>query len=80
MKVLWIQIKFTASQRSLALVAADAKQQELIGRVLNAVYEAFLTEDLVTVVRKNKGCTINSKFMRKQSDLRVKDVLAKELF
>ena len=58
----------------------DAKQQELIGRVLNEVYEAFMGEDLVTVVIKNKGCTINFKYMRKQSDLRVKDVLATELF
>ena len=58
----------------------DAKQQELIGRVLNAVYDAFLDEDLATVIKKNKGCTINFKYMRKQSDLRVKDVLATELF
>jgi hypothetical protein len=58
----------------------DAKQQELIGRVLNAVYEAFLTEDLVTVVKKNKGCSIDFRAMRKQSDLRVKDVLADKLF
>ena len=58
----------------------DAKKPELIGRVLNAVYEAFLVEDLVTVVRKNKGCTINFKMMRKNSDNRVKEVLKDVLF
>jgi hypothetical protein len=58
----------------------DAKRGELIGRVLNAVYEAFLIEDLTTVVRKNNGCTINFKYMRKQCDNRVKEVLKDELF
>lgn len=58
----------------------DAKRGELIGRVLNAVYDSFITEDLVTVVRKNKGCTINFNFMKKESDNRVKEVLREELF
>ena len=58
----------------------DAGQKELIGRVFHAVYESFLTEDLATVVRKNKNCKIDFRVMRKQSDLRVKDVLNEELF
>ena len=58
----------------------NAKRNELIGRALNAVYEAFITEDLATVVRKNKNCNINFRFMKKQSDWRVKEVLADELF
>lgn len=58
----------------------EAKKNELIGRVLNAVYDSFITEDLVTVVRKNKSCTINFRHMKKQSDNRVKEVLADELF
>lgn len=58
----------------------DAKRNELIGRVLNAVYDAFIEEDLLTVVRKNKTCAINFRFMKKQSDIRVKEVLSNELF
>lgn len=58
----------------------DAKRNELIGRTLNAVYDTFITEDLVTVVRKNKTCSINFRFMKKQSDARVKEVLKDELF
>ena len=57
-----------------------AKRNELIGRTLNAVYEAFITEDLVTAVRNNKNCTINFRFLKKQSDHRVKEVLGEELF
>lgn len=58
----------------------NAKQKEMIGRVLNAVYTVFIDEDLLTVVRKNKTCTINFRFMKKQSDLRVKEVLRNQLF
>lgn len=58
----------------------NASQNEMIGRVLNAVYETFLIEDLLTVVRKNKHCTINFQYMKKQSDNRVKAVLKDELF
>ena len=58
----------------------DAHRGELIGRVLNAVYDSFIEEDLITVVRKNKGCTINFASMKRASDKRVKDVLRNELF
>ena len=58
----------------------EAKRGELIGRVLTAVYESFIEEDLITVVRKNKSCTINFASMKKASDGRVKDVLRNELF
>ena len=58
----------------------DASRNELIGRVLNAVYDSFIEEDLITVVRKNKGCTINFNNMKKSSDTRVKEVLKTELF
>ena len=58
----------------------DAKRGELIGRTLNAVYDSFITEDLVTVVRKNKNCTINFNAMKHESDNRVKEVLKEELF
>ena len=58
----------------------NAKRGELIGRVLNSVYDSFITEDLVTVVRKNKNCTINFSHMKKESDNRVKEVLREELF
>ena len=58
----------------------DASRNELIGRVLNAVYDSFIEEDLITVVRKNKGCTINFGNMKKSSDTRVKEVLRTELF
>ncbi len=42
----------------------SASRNELIGRVLNAVYDSFIEEDLITVVRKNKGCTINFNNMK----------------
>lgn len=58
----------------------DAKRQELIGRVLSSVYDSFINEDLLTVVRKNKNCIINFNIMRTQSNNRVKDVLREELF
>ncbi len=58
----------------------DAKRNELIGRLLNSVYDTFIEEDLITVVRKNKNCAINFVKMRKSSDMRVKEVLKDELF
>ena len=58
----------------------DATRQEMIGRVLNAVYESFLEEDLLTVVRKNKNCTISFVAMKAESNKRVKEVLKDELF
>ncbi len=58
----------------------NANRNELIGRVLSGVYEAFLEEDLLTVVRKNKKCTINFIAMKTESNNRVKEVLKDELF
>lgn len=58
----------------------NAKRQELIGRVLYSVYDSFINEDLLTVVKKNKNCTINFNVMKTQSNNRVKDTLREELF
>lgn len=58
----------------------DIQRNQLIGRVLNAVYDNFIVEDLVTVIRKNKNCSINFQYMKKQSSNRVKEVLKDELF
>ena len=58
----------------------NATRQEMIGRVLGAVYESFLEEDLLTVVRKNKNCTISFVAMRAESNKRVKEALKEELF
>lgn len=58
----------------------EAKRGELIGRVLNAVYNSFIEEDLVTVVKKNKNCSISFSLLKKASDNRVKEVLREELF
>lgn len=58
----------------------NASRQELIGRVLTSVYESFLKEDLLTVLRKNKNCTINFGAMKSESNKRVKEVLREELF
>ena len=44
------------------------------------MYESFLEEDLLTVVRKNKNCTISFVAMRAESNKRVKEVLKEELF
>lgn len=57
----------------------DIPRGETIGRVLNAVYDSFLHEDLYTVVRRNKKCTINFITLRHESDDRVKTVLRGEL-
>ena len=58
----------------------NAKRNELIGRTLSSVYESFIEEDLLTVVRKNRKCTINFIRMKIESDNRVKEVLKDELF
>ncbi len=58
----------------------NAKRNELIGRTLSNVYESFIEEDLLTVVRKNRKCTINFIRMKIESDNRVKEVLIDELF
>lgn len=58
----------------------EAKRGELIGRVLNAVYNSFIEEDLVTVVKKNKNCSISFSLLKKASGNRVKEVLREELF
>ena len=57
----------------------DCKRQELIGRTLQAVYTAFLDEELVNAVKTNKKCVINFQTMQRASNNRVKEVLT-ELF
>lgn len=64
----------------ICIAYPNSKQNERIGRILNAVYDTFINEDLLDVVRKNKSCTINFRYMKKQSDNRVKEVLRHELF
>ena len=58
----------------------SAKRNEIIGRTLTSVYESFIDEDLLTVVRKNRKCTISFLKMKTESDNRVKEVLRDELF
>lgn len=58
----------------------NAKRNEIIGRTLSGVYESFIEEDLLTVVRKNRKCTISFLKMKTESDNRVKEVLRDELF
>ena len=58
----------------------NAKRNEIIGRTLTSVYESFIDEDLLTVVRKNRKCTISFLKMKTESDNRVKEVLGDELF
>ena len=58
----------------------DAERGEIIGRTLNGVFEAFLDDSLVYVVKKNKKSTINFLNLKKESDKRVKEVLKEELF
>lgn len=58
----------------------SAKRNEIIGRTLTSVYESFIEEDLLTVVRKNRKCTISFLKMKTESDNRVKEVLGDELF
>lgn len=53
---------------------------KIVGMTLNAVYDSFLREDLVDVVKKNKRCKIDFVAMKKHSDKRVKEVLGEELF
>ena len=58
----------------------SAKRNEIIGRTLTSVYESFIEEDLLTVVRKNRKCTISFLKMKTESDNRVKEILGDELF
>lgn len=58
----------------------DAGRQEKIGRLLNAVFDNFIEEDLVTAVKRNKKSTIDFLNLRKVSDRKVKEVLREELF
>lgn len=64
----------------IKLERPNAQRNELIGRLLNGVYDSFISEDLITVVRKNKNCTINFMLLKKSSDTRCKEVLKDELF
>lgn len=59
---------------------SDATRNEKIGRILNAVFDNFIDEDLVTAVKRNKKCTIDFLNLRKVSDRKVKEVLREELF
>lgn len=58
----------------------DTKREETIGRVLSSVYNSFIDEDLLTVVKKNKNCSINFSTLKRCSNNRVKDVLKDKLF
>lgn len=53
---------------------------KVIGMTLQFVYDAFLHDDLITVVKKNKTCVIDFAQMKHCSDNRVKEVLENELF
>lgn len=53
---------------------------KVIGMTLQYVYDAFLHDELVTIVKKNKNCVIDFTQMKKCSDMRVKEVLGDELF
>lgn len=58
----------------------DAQRQEKIGRILNAVFDNFIEEDLITAVKRKPKCTIDFLNLRKVSDRKVKEVLREELF
>lgn len=64
----------------LKLEFPEAKQNEMIGKLLSSVFDTFITEDLVTVVRKYKNCKIDFRVLKKASDNRCKEVLKDELF
>lgn len=53
---------------------------KVVGMTLQFVFDAFLHDDLVTVVKKNKNCVIDFNVMKRCSDDRVKEVLKDELF
>ena len=57
----------------------QAQRQEVIGRLLNSVYDSFIEEDLVTVVKINKNITLNFNLLKSESNKLVKDYLP-ELF
>ena len=57
----------------------DASRQEVIGRTLNAVYDNFINEDLITAVKVNKNLVLNFSHMKSESNNIVKEVLP-ELF
>ena len=58
----------------------DAKRQEQIGRMLNAVYETIIREDIVDYILKSKKCVIDFFVLKKEIQNKVKEVLKDELF
>ena len=57
----------------------DASRQEIIGRVLNAVYNNFIDEDLITAVKVNKNLVLNFNGLKAESNNIVKTTIP-ELF
>ena len=57
----------------------EASRQEIIGRVLNAVYNNFIDEDLITAVKVNKNLVLNFNGLKAESNNIVKETIP-ELF
>ena len=57
----------------------QAQRQEIIGRLLNSVFDSFIEEDLVTVVKVNKNITLNFNILKSESNQLVKEYVP-ELF
>ena len=57
----------------------EASRQEIIGRVLNAVYNNFIDEDLITAVKVNKNLVLNFSGLKSESNNIVKETIP-ELF
>ena len=57
----------------------EASRQEIIGRVLNAVYNNFIDEDLITAVKVNKNLVLNFSGLKAESNNIVKETIP-ELF
>ena len=57
----------------------DASRQAIIGRVLNAVYNNFIDEDLITAVKVNKNLVLNFNGLKAESNNIVKTTIP-ELF
>ena len=57
----------------------EASRQEIIGRVLNAVYLTFIEEDLITAVKTNKNLVLDFNRVKSESNALVKEYIP-ELF
>ncbi len=57
----------------------QAQRQEIIGRLLNSVFDSFIEEDLVTVVKVNKNITLNFNILKSECNQLVKEYVP-ELF